>query len=224
VNCLQRLFYCIRLNRLNAISVRNRLHYTPSIPYSEEGETIEEQALVERMRSGDPDAYRALVQTHQTYIYQLVFAVVKNRADAEDVTQETFLQIYRSLPLYNEKGLKTWMSRIAVNKAIDHRRRTQRNQEDALPEPNQLAPPDTLSQQFMPPAERILIAQETEQEVHRRLEDVPEGYREIVKAYYFDHKSYGDIAEEQGVAVKTVESKLYRAKQWIRKRWKEEDF
>jgi len=176
------------------------------------------------MRVGDPDAYRNLVQTYQTYIFQLVYAVVKNRADAEDVTQETFLQIYRSLPLYEEKGLKTWMSRIAVNKAIDHRRSKQRKQEDALPEPHRLAPPDAAAQQFTPTAERVLIAQETEQAVRSRLEEVPDGYKEIIKAYYFDHKSYNDIAEEQGIAVKTVESKLYRAKQWMRKRWKEEDF
>jgi len=174
--------------------------------------------------SGDQRAFGTLVQSYQTYIYKLVFSVVRNHADAEDVTQETFVQIYRSLPQYQSKGLKTWMSRIAINKAIDHRRKSNRLREDALPDPNQLAPPDLDLQQHEPLIEQQLVSKESRQLVHAHLQEVPDNYREVVKAFYFENKSYTDIAEEQGVTIKTVESKLYRAKQWMRKRWKEEDF
>jgi len=187
------------------------------------GETIEEQALVERMRAGEPDAYRTLVQSYQTYIFQLVYAVVKNRADAEDVTQETFLQIFRSLPQYEARGLRTWMARIAVNKAIDHRRKLDRKREQALPDPNQLAPPE-IDKQLAPSTEREVLEREKLEQVREQLEHIPSGYRDIVKSYYFDEKSYGEIAAEQHISIKTVESKLYRAKQWMRKRWKEDDF
>lgn len=174
--------------------------------------------------SGDQHAFRTLVQSYQTYIYRLVFSVVRNHADAEDVTQETFVQIYRALPQYQSKGLKTWMSRIAVNKAIDHRRKTNRLREDTLSDPDQLAPPDLGLYQQEHLIEQQIVSKESRQLVLAQLQEVPDNYREVVKAFYFENKSYADIAEEQGVTAKTVESKLYRAKQWMRKRWKEEDF
>ncbi|TCZ71081.1 sigma-70 family RNA polymerase sigma factor [Paenibacillus albiflavus] len=175
------------------------------------------------MLSGDQRAFGHLVKLYQTYIYRLVFSVVKNHADAEDITQEAFVQIYRSLPQYQSKGLKTWMSRIAINKAIDHRRKTNRLREDTMLDLVQLASPN-LEHQHESPIEEQLLTKEARQLVHAHLQEIPDNYREVVQAYYFDHKSYQMIAEEQGITTKTVESKLYRAKQWMRKRWKEEDF
>lgn len=165
---------------------------------------------------------------YQAYIYKLVFSVVKNHADAEDVTQETFVKIYRALPQYEFKGFKTWISRIAMNKAIDHLRKSERIQlrENALTDPNQLTASD-LERQYLdldPTTEQQVVMKETRQLVHAQLQEVPDNYREVVEAYYFENKTYVEIADEQGVATKTVESKLYRAKQWMRKRWKEEDF
>lgn len=194
-----------------------------SIHCGEEGEAIEEHVLIKSILSGDQQAFRTLVQTYQTYIYQLVYSVVKNRADAEDVTQETFVQIYRALPQYEAKGFKTWISRIALNKAIDYRRKTVRYREDAWL-PDQQAPPENAADPPQPTVEQLVLTKEMRDQVQAHLQEVPDNYREVVKSYYFDHKSYSDIADEQGITVKTVESKLYRAKQWMRKRWKEEDF
>lgn len=63
--------------------------------------------------------FRWLVQEYGTYIYRVTYSVLHDAKEAEDAAQETFLQIYKSLPEYRSQGLKTWMTRIAVNKAID---------------------------------------------------------------------------------------------------------
>lgn len=117
------------------------------------------------------------------------------------------------------------MSRIAINKAIDHRRKMTRQREQAQLHQDQLAPTQDIDYASdYPVVEQAILAQETRDFVQNQLQTVPDNYREVVVDYYFKEKSYQDIAEEQGISTKTVESKLYRAKKWIRNRWKEEDF
>ncbi|WP_442604324.1 RNA polymerase sigma factor [Paenibacillus sp. KN14-4R] len=190
-----------------------------------EGETIDEHHLVKRILAGDQDAFRHLVETYRTTIYQLAYSVLKHAGDAEDATQEIFVQIHNALPQYEYKGLRTWMSRIAINKAIDHRRKMTRQREQAQLHQDQLAPTQDIDYASdYPVVEQAILAQETRDFVQNQLQTVPDNYREVVVDYYFKEKSYQDIAEEQGISTKTVESKLYRAKKWIRNRWKEEDF
>ncbi|GJM73069.1 hypothetical protein HMSSN036_52850 [Paenibacillus macerans] len=74
--------------------------------------------------------FRWLVQEYGTYIYRVTYSVLHDAKEAEDAAQETFLQIYKSLPEYRSQGLKTWMTRIAVNKAIDLKRRRDRRKEE----------------------------------------------------------------------------------------------
>ena len=69
-----------------------------------------------------------------------------------------------------------------------------------------------------------VLRKERELKIEGSIAQLPNNYRAVIIAYYLEEKSYQQIALEQGVELKTVESKLYRAKQWMRKYWKEEDF
>ena len=177
---------------------------------------------MEAILEGRTECYRILVERYRSYLYQVVYAVVRSPMDAEDVTQEAFLKIYSALPLYRKQGLKTWMTRIATNKAIDHVRKMRRRKEDTVEQvvhiPMNSGPPADSVQ------EGILLHKEKKELLHRHLEEMPVNYRDVVIAYYFDEKTYQQIAVEQQIEIKTVESKLYRARHWIRKNWKEEDF
>lgn len=183
---------------------------------------IEDEAVVEAVLAGRTECYRILVERYQSYLYQVVYAIVRSPQDAEDVTQEIFLKMYAALPQYRKQGFKTWMTRVATNKAIDHVRKLRRRKEDMEPEVEAAAPVRSApegSQQ-----EEQLIDKERKTLLHRRLNDMPPNYRDVVQAYYLDEKSYQQIAVEQQVELKTVESKLYRARHWIRKNWLKEDF
>ena len=72
--------------------------------------------------------------------------------------------------------------------------------------------------------EEKLLKKETKRLLHEKLESVPENYRNVLVAFYIEEKSYQEIAREQMVEVKTIETKLYRARKWVKERWKEEDF
>ncbi|OPH51298.1 RNA polymerase subunit sigma [Paenibacillus ferrarius] len=177
------------------------------------------------MLNGDESAFRELVSTYRHYVFQTIYAIVRHTKDAEDLSQDVWTRIYFSLPQYQMKGLKTWITRIAVNRSIDFKRSANRKREDTTAEMEisvQAAAEPLFHQQRA--VEHEVIMNETAQLVRKRLHQIPPNYQEVLTAYYIQHQSYQDIADAHGITVKTVESKLYRAKQWLRKNWKEEDF
>lgn len=147
--------------------------------------------------------------------------MLRDQKDAEDATQEVFLKIYYSLPTYEHKGLKTWMTRIAVNHAIDIQRKKRRRREELI---DAFGTGEELLFKKGPTLESKVERKEQRKLVHQKLEELPENYREVIVGFYIEEKSYQQMAEEQNVQKKTIETKLYRARQWMKKHWKEDDF
>lgn len=180
---------------------------------------ISDQVLIKKILSGNDHAFRVLVETYRTELFRTVYAVLRNQKDAEDATQEVFMKIYHALPQYENQGFKTWMKRIAVNHAIDIKRKQERRREEiveALEYDALVSTRDHL--------ENKVIKLEQRRLVRERLEELPANYREVVHDFYIAEKSYQQMAEEQQVQVKTIETKLYRARNWMKKHWKEDDF
>lgn len=193
----------------------------------EEEKHIQEQELVTRILNGDEAAFRELVATYRQYLFQTIYAIVRHTKDAEDLSQDVWSRIYFSLPQYQMKGLKTWMTRIAVNRAIDFKRSASRRREEMTAEmevPMQAGQPAGTLAFSSNGVEQEVLMKETTELVRKKLHEIPVNYHEVLTAYYIQHQSYQDIASAHGVTVKTIESKLYRAKQWLRNNWKEEDF
>jgi RNA polymerase sigma factor (sigma-70 family) len=178
--------------------------------------------LVDLILAGDSEAFRTLIERHSNYIFQAAYGVLRHAKDAEDVAQEAFVQIFLSLPRYQRKGLKSWMARIAVNKSIDYKRKLIRRKETTMDE-DANAPPMVIRDQYANTEQQILN-KEQQQLVERNVNNLPVNYREVIIAYYIEEKSYQQIALEQGVELKTVASKLHRAKLWMKKHWKEDDY
>ena len=179
-----------------------------------------DDVLIEKIKNGNDHAFRLLVEKYRNYVFHKVYSVLRNEKDAEDAAQEVFLKIYTSLPQYEKQGFKTWISRIAVNHAIDMKRKQVRRQEDQQVEYEEEAG-------HAPPAqsvELLVIKKERRQLIRKRLKEMPPNYREVVDGFYIQEKSYQELAQEQDVQVKTIEVKLYRARQWMKKHWKEDDF
>ncbi|MDQ1147919.1 RNA polymerase sigma factor (sigma-70 family) [Bacillus sp. SORGH_AS 510] len=171
------------------------------------------------MREGNDHAFRLLVEKYRNDVFRTVFAVLRDQKEAEDAAQEVFMKIYHSLSRYENQGFKTWMTRIAVNHAIDVKRKQIRRREevvDALEQQALGTPRDSVEQEIIENDQRKLV--------RKRLDELPENYREVIYGFYIAEKSYQQMAEEQQVQVKTIETKLYRARTWMKKNWKEDDF
>ncbi|WP_128894803.1 RNA polymerase sigma factor [Longirhabdus pacifica] len=168
--------------------------------------------------AGHKQAFGYFTEKYYTYIYHLVIPILRHEADAEDVTQEVFITIYRALPQYKKQGLKTWIARIAVNKAIDLKRKRARQHEQLTDEFDEME--GVLSEQTI---EQQVLLKEEKKQLYANIDAIPEHYRQVIHAYYIEEKSYKQIANEYGLEIKSVESKLYRAKKWIKNHWRDDD-
>ena len=180
---------------------------------------ISDQDLIQKIKSGNDHAFCILVEKYRNDLFRTIYAVLREQKEAEDATQEVFMKIYTSLPRYEDQGFKTWITRIAVNHAIDMKRKRDRRQEDVL----DLFEYDTLGSE-KESVETEVIKNERTELVRKKLHELPVNYRNIIYDFYIEEKSYQQMAEEQNVQVKTIEMKLYRARIWMKKHWKEEDF
>lgn len=190
-----------------------------SIINGKEGRVIETERLITRILQGDQGAFRELVNMYNKHVFHTAYSVLRDVKEAEDASQEVFIQVFKALPQYRSEGFKTWITRITLNKSIDLKRkivrRTPEQQGDREEELEQIPSrdEDTLN---------LLIHKEKKHELRQKVLSLPDNHREVITAFYLEEKNYEQIACELGVTVKTVESKLYRARQWIRKTWKEE--
>jgi RNA polymerase sigma factor (sigma-70 family) len=184
-----------------------------------EGREMSDELLIQKVLRQNEHAFRLLVEKYRNNVFRTIFAILRDQKEAEDATQEVFIKIYTSLPNYENQGFKTWITRISVNHAIDVKRKQNRRSEEVVENIEQ-------KELFTPidHVEHEVIIREKKQKVHDKLDELPENYRDVIYGYYIAEKSYQQMAIEQNVQVKTIEMKLYRARNWMKKHWKEDDF
>jgi RNA polymerase sigma factor (sigma-70 family) len=176
-----------------------------------------DEQLILSFRAGNPSAFETIIKHYQGYVFAIILSFV-NGNEASDIAQEVFLQLYRSLPGYKSDNLKAWIGKITVHKAIDWKRSHQTRFDM---EPNNIdimALQDNMAQA----PDEFVISQENRQRIRALCHNLPSRYGRVIIKYYYENKSYQQIAREEGVNLRTVESRLYRARNLIRQKWKEE--
>lgn len=171
------------------------------------------------IQSGNMKNFEEIVDQYQDYVYSLCLGIVRDPHIAADITQDVFIKIYTSIGGYRQEGFKTWVSRIATNGSIDYIRKRTREQHRFISldfYKESLSIPDT--------PESLLIQKNQKEKLLSICEELTPEHRSTVKKYYVENKSYAMIAVEENISIRTVESRLYRAKKMIKKRWKEEGY
>lgn len=190
---------------------------------TEPGRTIEFQdaALVARVRKGDMQAFGLLVAKYQDRIYNLIFRLCGNAADAEELAQETFLKAMEKIGQFRGSSrFYTWLFRIAANLAISSRRRGGRIKFHSLasggPWDGEGDPQATLEARLSDRREvqphQAAAAAETAQAVLRALEELDEEARLVVVLRDVEDMDYSQIAEVLDLPAGTVKSRLHRAR------------
>ena len=167
------------------------------------------EQIVARAQGGDRAALAQLIEAHQTQIYSLSLAIMRNPADAADMTQETFVRVIRALNTYrgDRASFATWVHRRAVNVCLDALRRRKHA-------PVELAQPaDVLAEDGWAEPEAAVTRHEQASEVRAALELLPRSQRRALTLYYFEDKPYQRIAELMALPINTVKSHLLRGKQ-----------
>jgi RNA polymerase sigma factor (sigma-70 family) len=180
-------------------------------------EQLTDEQLVEVVRRGEREAYRVLVERHKQYVFTLVFRLVDHRETAEDLAQEVFLKLYRSLELFRgESKFTTWLYRMTVNMVTDYRRnQARRPVENMLDKVKDWAG----SRREQPEAQAVL--REERRTMQELVQGLPEKYRMVIYLYHFRQLTYQEIAQVLQLPVKTVETRLYRGKALLKEKWLE---
>jgi len=177
---------------------------------------LNDTRLVEGLKEGSDEAVRELLDRFQGKIFNTVLRFVQSTTDTEDVVQEVFMKAMRSIDSFNfQASLYTWLYRIAVNAALDHRKRAQRHKAVSIHhvEDKTYEIPAENSDPTAPPEQKELA-----QRLRIALDELPEKYRTILVLREFDYLSYEEISKVLGCSKGTVESRLFRARERLRKK------
>ncbi|MBM6618850.1 RNA polymerase sigma factor [Bacillus suaedaesalsae] len=170
-----------------------------------------DEQLVREVITGNAECFREIVSRYESKVFSVAFKVARNQKDAEDIAQDVFVKVYHSLHLFKgESSFSTWIYRVTMNKSLDWKRKQERSvSKDVGMVDDQLKDHyDTPEQQLLKQYDRDLIKQSIKQ--------LPEKYQIVLELYYFEECSYKDISDRLDIAVKTVETRLYRAKGLVR--------
>jgi RNA polymerase sigma-70 factor, ECF subfamily len=170
--------------------------------------------VARRAQAGETDALRELVAGQQTYVYSICRGLMRNEADAADMTQEAFVRLLRSLHTYRgETKFTTWLYRLVTNICLDELRRrgTPAVPLDAVDDDARGIDPADPDPWVQP--ERWAAAAEDAAELRRALSDLSTPQRLALTLFYFDDLRYEDIADVMNVPLNTVKSHIRRAKE-----------
>ncbi len=169
--------------------------------------------LVRRARNGDPAAWRALVRRHTPMIYRLALRTLKNPADAEDATQEVFVKMARYLDSYDPtRPLEPWLGKMTYHVCLRRLGKVAESMNDPTP-------PDTLdlAAATSPTPESTIAAREASDLLTRAVDSLPAQDRFLIDLRYREGQSDVEVAEATGMNVNTVRTRLFRARQTLRK-------
>jgi RNA polymerase sigma factor (sigma-70 family) len=166
---------------------------------------MEELQIIERIQKGDTNAFSYLVTKYQDVVFSIALKVLKNRDDAEEVAQETFIKAFRSVSSFRGKSkFSTWLFSIAYNTCITSVRKKK-------------FPTTSIDQVQLNDEEEDwddfdLTGEERSKMLEMSLKKLPEDDYTLVILYYYEEQSIGDISRIVGLSESNVKVKLHRAR------------
>jgi len=181
--------------------------------------------LVVLVLEGDATAFRGLVERYQGRVYAIVFGMVRNREDARDIVQESFVKAYRNIRTYRmEASFHTWLYRIAVNMTIDHLRKHTRHPMNEYNDQVEQEEPDGEYQtdHLQRHPGRDLERQRLYKKIMNAMQQLPPDQRQVVLLREIEGLSYKEIADTMEIPEGTVMSRLFYARKKLQELLKDE--
>jgi RNA polymerase sigma-70 factor (ECF subfamily) len=181
---------------------------------------VSDQALVEKAKRGDYQAFEALVNRYEGKVYRLSMRMLRNQEDAEDALQESFLQVYRGLKGFEGRSsFSTWLFRLATNVCLMKIRHRETEPAPLLPLEEYLPRHEgehPSIQDWPDKPEEVLLNKESRQKMLEALEKLPAEYRAVFILRDVEGFSNAEAGEALGISVAAVKSRLHRARLTLR--------
>ena len=179
--------------------------------------------LINQAKSGDDQAYDKLLNKYRNSVYNLVYRMVRDIQEAEDLTQEAFIKAFNSLAQFNEEyAFSTWLYKIATNNCIDFFRK-RKLQTLSLDKPIQYKDSE-IHHEIPDPElnpEKNILATERSSLIREAIETLPEKYYTAIILRHTEEKSYEEIAEILHLPIGTVKARIFRAREMLNKALKD---
>jgi RNA polymerase sigma-70 factor (ECF subfamily) len=183
---------------------------TPTTPAPSHGQSAEIEELIQRCLGGDEAAWSAIVQQYRRKVFNVAYKFVGRHEEAEDLAQEVFLKVYKSLATFDRRAnFQTWLISVSRNLCIDHYRRVHHERQtiDRRVDANELSPvshePDAVAR--LEQQDRVALLREA-------LAALAEPLRTAVLLRDIQELSYQEIAERLGLPEGTVKSRINRGR------------
>jgi RNA polymerase sigma-70 factor (ECF subfamily) len=180
---------------------------------------LDEQILIEKLKQGDEIAFKQIVETWQSMVYNTAIGILQNAEDAEDVSQEVFVQVYESVQTFKgESKFSTWLYRVTVSKALDHLRKKKRKKRFAYVQSLFGADNQTIIEKpdFHHPGV-TLDNKERATVLFKAISQLPENQKIAFTLHKLEGLSYQEISDVMKTSVSSVESLMHRAKNNLKK-------
>ena len=188
---------------------------------SQEGDGVDETALLDRLRRGENRAFEEVIRRHGAPLLATARRILVNSEEAQDALQEAFLAAFRSIEGFQRGArLSTWLHRIVVNASLLRLRKQKRRREESIepllpgfrPNGHLVAPPRPWTE----PPESVLQREELRQLVRDYIDDLPDKYRLVLLLRDIEGLDTETTAELMGLSAGAVKTRLHRARQALR--------
>ena len=189
-------------------------------------EEIPDIDLIERALSGDQQAYCEILKRYRAPLYNLLFRMVRNKMETEDLVQEAFIKAFGSLATFNDEyAFSTWLYKIAINNCIDHFRK-KRLKTYSLDKPIN-SKDGEIRREFPDPTyqpDKTLLSKEKDKLIEEAIQNLPEKYRISIVLRHNEDKSYEEISQILNIPLGTVKARIFRAREMLKKQLKNKLF
>src|SRR3954453_7017115 len=158
-----------------------------------------------------PPSWEDIVRDHSLRVFRLAYRLTGNRHEAEDLTQEVFVRVFRSLDSFRPGTFEGWLHRITTNLFLDQARRRRRIRFESLPDYSD----DRLAGSVLPP-DLTFADQIFDDDIELALRELKPEFRVAVVLCDVEGLSYGEISEVLGVKIGTVRSRIHRGRSLLR--------
>jgi RNA polymerase sigma-70 factor, ECF subfamily len=173
-----------------------------------------ETQLIARAQQGDEEAFAALFETHKRRVYSLCLRMLGNPTEAEDLTQEAFLQLFRKIATFRgESAFSTWLHRLSVNVVLMHLRKKGLNQISLDETENSQGEP--IKRDYGDD-DRRLVGSIDRIGINRAIAELPPGYRTVFILHDVEGYEHNEIAEIMNCSIGNSKSQLHKARLKLR--------
>ncbi len=178
----------------------------------------DDKLLLETIVSGDPQAFRPFIQKYERLVGHIVSRMVRNRADREDLGQEIFIKIYKSLPQFQFRSkISTWVAQIAYHTCLNY---LQKKRIALLADLSgeEEADPLSLVVDDMPRPDQWTENREMGRYMQAAMQSLAPAYATVLTLYHVDELKYQEIAQVMELPEGTIKSYLFRARKMVKER------